>query len=38
MKDMKAPLMGATSINKNGDATRIPTVLVVKGGAFAVAK
>jgi len=38
MKDMEAPLMGATSIDKNGDGTRIPTVLTVKGTAFVVAQ
>jgi hypothetical protein len=38
MKDMEAPLMGATSIDKNGDGTRIPTVLMVKGTAFVVAQ
>jgi len=38
MKNMQAPLMGATSIDKNGDATRVPTVLVVKGTAFVVAQ
>ena len=31
MKGVEAPLMGATSIDKNGDGTRVPTVLVVKG-------
>jgi branched-chain amino acid transport system substrate-binding protein len=38
MKNAEAPLMGATSIDKNGDGTRIPTVLVVKGPNFVVAK
>jgi branched-chain amino acid transport system substrate-binding protein len=38
MKDSNAPLMGATSIDKNGDGTRIPAVLEVKGGNFVVAK
>jgi branched-chain amino acid transport system substrate-binding protein len=38
MKDSNAPLMGATSIDKNGDGTRIPAVLEVKGGNFIVAK
>jgi branched-chain amino acid transport system substrate-binding protein len=38
MKDVAAPLMGATSIDKNGDGTRIPTVLTVKGNAFVVAQ
>jgi branched-chain amino acid transport system substrate-binding protein len=37
MKSVEAPLMGATSIDKNGDGTRIPTVLVVKGPNFVVA-
>ena len=31
MNGFEAPLMGATSIDKNGDGTRIPTVLEVKG-------
>jgi branched-chain amino acid transport system substrate-binding protein len=38
MKDLEAPLMGATSIDKNGDGTRIPTVLEVKGPNFVVAR
>ena len=38
MKNVEAPLMGATSIDQNGDATRIPTVLIVKGDAFVVAQ
>lgn len=38
MKDVEAPLMGATSIDKNGDATRTPTVLIVKGDSFVVAQ
>ena len=38
MKNANAPLMGATTIDKNGDATRIPTELVVKGPNFVVAK
>jgi branched-chain amino acid transport system substrate-binding protein len=38
MKDVEAPLMGATSIDKNGDGTRIPTVLEVKGNNFVVAR
>jgi branched-chain amino acid transport system substrate-binding protein len=38
MKDVEAPLMGATTIDKNGDGTRVPTVLVVKGNAFVVAQ
>jgi len=36
MKDMDAPLMGATSIDQNGDGTRVPTVLEVHGGNFVV--
>ena len=36
MKDMDAPLMGATSIDKNGDGTRVPTVLEIHGGNFVV--
>lgn len=35
MKDVPAPLMGPTSINKDGDATRVPVILEVKGGQFA---
>jgi len=35
MKDETAPLMGATSMNKDGDATRIPAILEVKGNGFA---
>jgi branched-chain amino acid transport system substrate-binding protein len=38
MKNVEAPLMGATSIDKNGDGTRIPTVLEVKGKNFVVAQ
>jgi branched-chain amino acid transport system substrate-binding protein len=38
MKDTEAPLMGATSIDKNGDGTRIPTVLEVQGKNFVVAR
>jgi branched-chain amino acid transport system substrate-binding protein len=38
MKDSEAPLMGKTSIDKDGDGTRIPAVLEVKGGNFVVAK
>ena len=38
MKNSEAPLMGATSIDKNGDGTRIPAVLEVKGGDFVVTK
>ena len=38
MKDADAPLTGATTIDKNGDGTRIPTVLEVKGGNFVVVK
>jgi len=38
MKDVEAPLMGATTIDKNGDGTRIPTVLEVKGKNFVVAR
>ena len=30
--------MGATSIDKNGDGTRIPAVLEIKGSDFVVAK
>jgi branched-chain amino acid transport system substrate-binding protein len=38
MKNSEAPLMGATSIDANGDGTRIPTVLEVRGGNFVVAQ
>lgn len=38
MKDSDAPLMGKTSIDKEGDGTRIPAVLEVKGGNFVVAQ
>jgi branched-chain amino acid transport system substrate-binding protein len=38
MKNSEAPLMGATSIDKDGDGTRIPTVLEVKAGNFVVAQ
>jgi branched-chain amino acid transport system substrate-binding protein len=38
MKGSEAPLMGATSIDNNGDGTRIPAVLEVKGGNFVVAQ
>lgn len=38
MKDADAPLTGATTIDKNGDGTRIPTVLEVRGGNFVVVK
>jgi branched-chain amino acid transport system substrate-binding protein len=37
-KDVEAPLTGATTMDKDGDATRIPTVLVVKGDSFVVAQ
>jgi branched-chain amino acid transport system substrate-binding protein len=36
MKDFNAPLTGATSMDKNGDGIRIPTVLIVKDGKFVV--
>jgi branched-chain amino acid transport system substrate-binding protein len=36
LKDANAPLTGATSMDKNGDGTRIPTVLEVKDGKFTV--
>jgi branched-chain amino acid transport system substrate-binding protein len=35
MKNETAPLMGATSMDKDGDATRIPAILEVKGTGFA---
>jgi len=34
MKNKDAPLTGATTINKDGDAERTPVVLVVKGNSF----
>jgi branched-chain amino acid transport system substrate-binding protein len=37
MKDIEAPLMGKTSIDKNGDGVRIPTMLTVKGDKYRVA-
>jgi branched-chain amino acid transport system substrate-binding protein len=36
MKNVDAPLTGATTIDKDGDGARIPTVLEVKGGNFVV--
>jgi len=36
LKDAEAPLTGATSMDRNGDGTRIPTVLEVKDGKFTV--
>jgi branched-chain amino acid transport system substrate-binding protein len=38
LKDYTAPLLGATSIDKNGDAMRNPTVIVVKNGQFVSAQ
>ena len=38
MNGLEAPLMGATSIDKNGDGTRVPTLLEVKGTNFVVAR
>ena len=38
MKDREAPLTGATSIDKNGDAIRTPVILQAKGDRFVVAK
>jgi branched-chain amino acid transport system substrate-binding protein len=38
MKNTAAPLMGETSIDKDGDGTRIPAVLEVKGSNFVVAQ
>jgi branched-chain amino acid transport system substrate-binding protein len=38
MKDREAPLTGATSIDKNGDAVRTPVILQAKGDRFVVAK
>jgi branched-chain amino acid transport system substrate-binding protein len=37
MKDRTAPLTGATSIDKNGDAVRKPVILVAKGDRFVAA-
>ena len=37
MKDRSAPLTGATSIDKNGDAVRKPVILVAKGDRFVAA-
>ena len=34
MKNREAPLTGVTSIDKDGDGTRIPTVLEVRNGKF----
>jgi len=36
MKNVEAPLTGATSIDKDGDGTRIPAVLQVHDGNFVV--
>jgi branched-chain amino acid transport system substrate-binding protein len=38
MKDRKAPLTGATSIDKNGDGVRKPVILQVKGDRFVAAQ
>lgn len=38
MKNADAPLTGATTIDKNGDGTRVPTVLEVHGGNFVLVK
>ena len=38
LKDYPAPLLGATSIDKNGDAVRSPSVIVVKNGKFVSAQ
>lgn len=38
LKNVDAPLTGTTTIDKDGDAIRTPTVLVVKGGNFVVAQ
>jgi len=38
MKDREAPLTGATSIDKNGDAVRKPAILQAKGDRFVVAQ
>ena len=38
MKNQEAPLTGETSIDKDGDGTRIPTVLEVRNGNFVLAQ
>jgi branched-chain amino acid transport system substrate-binding protein len=38
MKNLDAPLTGATTIDKSGDGVRIPTVLEVRNGGFVVVK
>ncbi len=38
MTDREAPLTGATSIDKNGDAVRKPVILQAKGDRFVVAQ
>ena len=38
MKDRSAPLTGATSIDKNGDAVRKPVILQAKGDRFVIAQ
>jgi hypothetical protein len=38
MKNREAPLTGETSIDKDGDGTRIPTVLEVRNGNFVLAQ
>jgi branched-chain amino acid transport system substrate-binding protein len=38
MKNREAPLTGETSIDKDGDGTRIPTVLEVRNGNFILAQ
>jgi branched-chain amino acid transport system substrate-binding protein len=38
MKDREAPLTGATSIDKNGDAIRKPVILEAKGDRFVLAQ
>ena len=34
LKDFKAPVTGATTINADGEAVRQPVILQVKGGKF----
>jgi branched-chain amino acid transport system substrate-binding protein len=38
MKNLEAPLTGETSIDKDGDGVRIPTVLEVRSGNFVLAQ
>jgi len=38
MKNREAPLTGETTIDKDGDGTRVPTVLEVRNGNFVLAR